>query len=207
MRFLLLIGIFLFCTDLVWAAAGQVMQQKKQMQEAMMQKAIAEQQMAQQAVAQQVVTQQVAAQQAAMQQEFVVDQNIPVSATFTLPSQVGEVQSVVEMSDILKSLETSSKAWPLIISKEPKLFIILKYVDYFKKRGAVIRKPAEEYLDLLDSIMAENADITKNPFENVFQFVATLEYDFDNGLNKDKMIIDLIGKEGYQKNKQRLGMR
>jgi len=197
MRFLLLIGIFLFCTDLVWAAAGQMMQQKKQVQEAMMQKSIVEQQMAQQAVA----------QQGALQQEFVVEQDIPVSATFTLPSQVEEVQSVVEMSDILKSLETSSKAWPLIISKEPKLFIILKYVDYFKKRGAVIRKPAEEYLDLLDSIMAENADITKNPFENIFQLVATLEYDFDTGLNKDKMIIDLIGKEGYQKNKQRLGMR
>ncbi len=213
MKIFFLIGMFLFCNShLLCAAAPQMMQQQKQMQEAVIQKAVIEQQIAQQAVMQKaIVEQQIAKQvaQQALQQEIVVNQEIPISATFTMPEQarVEDVQSVVEMSDILRSLETSSQAWPLIISSEPKLFIIMKYIDSFKKRGAMIRKPPEEYLTLLDGIMAENAELIKNPFENVFQFVAILEYDFDTGQNKDQMIIDLIGKDGYKKNKERLGLR
>jgi len=193
MRILLLIMLFIFYFQhSVSAAAPQLMQRQQKMQQAMMEKAMAEQQLAQ-------------AQQAAGQ-EITINQNIPVSATIEIPAQDQGGGEVVEMADILKSLETSSKAWPLIVDRQPKGFIIYKYIEYFKKKGIIIKKPVEEYIPLIDSMIAENPKIVKNPFKNVFQLVAILEYDFDNRQNKDQMIKELIGTDGYLKNKQRLGL-
>ena len=55
-------------------------------------------------------------------------------------------------------------------------------------------------------MMAQEKEILKNPFESVFQLVAILEYDFDNGQDKNKLLINLLGKDGYLKNKKRLGL-
>ncbi len=203
MKILLLFALLLLnAQDLAWAGAAQMVQQQKKMQEAMIQKAIMEQQIAEQMAqqAQQHMAEQI------VQQGFFIDQEIPVSATFNAPYQPTGEESIVEMNDILKSLETSSKAWSLIIDREPKAFIILKYIDYFKSQKILIKKPADYYVDLVDGMTAQDPGMLKNPFKNVLQLVAILEYDFDNGQSKDKMIMNLLGKEGYLQNKKRLGM-
>ena len=259
MRILVLLWIFIFCAEhSAWAAAAQMIQQRKQMEAATMERAIIERQMTEQIVrrmaaqkaqqiaqqmdqqtiqqmnqqfaqqmvdqlaqqigqqaAQQMVDQiiqqtaQQVAQQAfekAAQEGINVDQDVTVTATFNKPRQKNGEEYVAEMADVLKSLETSSKAWSLIIDKEPKAFILSKYIDSFKTQGIVIKKSAEDYINILDSMAAQDPAMLNNPFKNVFQLVAILEYDFDNGQNKDKMIINLIGKEAYLQNKERLGL-
>ena len=42
------------------------------------------------------------------------------------------------------------------------------------------------------------------PFEQLLQTVAVVEYDFDNGQDKDAMAKKVLGEQGYLKNKQRL---
>ena len=210
MKALLLAGVLVFTSGhLAWAAATQVMQQQKQIQEAIVQKAIVERQIAEQ-MAQQAAQQM--SQQAAQQMVedvvshgFVIDTEIPVSATITQTVPAAE-ESVVEMNDILKSLETSSKAWSMIIDREPKTFIVLKYIDYFKSQKILIKKSADYYVDLIDGMATQDPAMLQNPFKNILQLVAILEYDFDNGQDKDKMVIGVLGKEGYLQNKKRLGL-
>jgi len=196
MKTFLFVLMFIFCSQFsVHAAAPQFMQQQKQAQEEMIKKAIIEQQMAEQAAVQQAAA-----------EKMIIQQNIPVTATIEVPAETQNEGEFVDMSDILKSLETSSKAWPLIVEKQVKGFILYKYIEYFKEQGITINKPISEYLPLIDSMIAQNEEMTKNPFENIVQLVATIEYDFDNGQDKDKMIIDLLGEDGYIKNKKRLGI-
>jgi hypothetical protein len=211
MRIIVLIGMIIFCTEhLAWAAAAQMIEQQKKMQAVMIEKAVIEQQMAEQ-MAQEIAQQtaQQAAQQAfeqAAQEGITLDQNISISATFNKPRTRSGEEYVVEMADVLKSLETSSTAWPLMIDREPKAFILSKYIDYFKTQGAAIKKPIDYYIDILDGMTAQDPAMLENPFKNVFQLVAILEYDFDNGQNKDRMIVNLVGKEAYLQNKKRLGI-
>lgn len=197
MKIFLFTFLFICCTEqLVLGAAAQAIQQQKRTEQAIIEQAVIEKQLTDLAIQQKIMA----------EQEMVIEQNIPIEATITLPQEETGEQTTVDMSDILKSLETSSKAWPLIIGREPKTFIVLKYIDYFKKKGILIKKPADDYVSLLDDLMAQEIEIQNNPFESVLQLVAVLEYDFDNGQDKDKMLIKLLGKDGYLKNKKRLGL-
>ena len=221
-------AIFLFgAQSLAWGVAPQLLEQQRRIQRTVIEQGVDEQmiaqqiaqQMAQQAVEQAAVqaTQdlmvqgaQQAARQAfdqAAQNGIDIGQDVVVAAKFRKPRPPAGEEYVVEMADVLKSLERSSEAWALIIDQEPKGFIISKYVDYFKARGAMIKKPVEHYITLLDNMSAESPEMLKNPFKNIFQLIAVLEYDFDNGQDKDQMIISLIGKEAYLQNKQRLEAR
>lgn len=174
---------------MAWAGAAQAVQQQRKMQEAAMQQAIVQQQIEQQAIA---------------QQQIAIQQHIAIQ-TQPRPSPTGE-EYVVSMKDVLKSLETSSKAWTLMIDRDPKIFVIMQYMDYFKENRVKIKKSADYYVDLIDAMAAQDPAMLKNPFKNVFQLVAILEYDFDNGQDKDKMVINLLGRDGFLQNKKRLGL-
>jgi len=174
---------------MAWAGAAQAVQQQRKMQEAAMQQAIVQQQIEQQAIA---------------QQQIAIQQHIAIQ-TQPRPSPTGE-EYVVSMKDVLKSLEASSKAWTLMIDRDPKIFVIMQYMDYFKENRVKIKKSADYYVDLIDAMAAQDPAMLKNPFKNVFQLVAILEYDFDNGQDKDKMVINLLGRDGFLQNKKRLGL-
>lgn len=194
-RIFLLMIPCLFIARLAWASAGQAIQQQRQMQEMAIQKAVAEQQIQQQIAVQ---------QQIAAQQQIVVQEHIALQ-TQPRPSPTGE-EYIVSLKDVFKSLETSSKAWALMIDRDPKILVVTEYIDYFKDNQIKIKKPAEYYVDLIDMMAEQDPAMLKTPFRNVFQLVSILEYDFDNGQDKDKMIINLLGREGYLQNKQRLGL-
>ena len=48
---------------------------------------------------------------------------------------------------------------------------------------------------------------SSRPFDQVLQFVAIIEYDFNNGQDKDEMAQKLLGEEGYLRNKRRLNLQ
>lgn len=190
MKKVILLTVFcLLITRFAWAGAGQAIQQQRKMQEAAMQQAIVQQQIEQQAIA---------------QQQIAIQQHIAIQ-TQPRPSPTGE-EYVVSMKDVLISLKTSSKAWTLMIDRDPKIFVVMQYIDFFKENKVKIRKSADHYVDLIDAMAEQDPAMLKNPFKNVFQLVAILEYDFDNGQDKDKMVVNLLGREGYLQNKKRLGL-
>ena len=60
---------------------------------------------------------------------------------------------------------------------------------------------------MIDGMALENPEMLAQPFVNILQVVAVLEYDFDNGENKDAMALKVLGsKEAVMKNRERLGL-
>jgi hypothetical protein len=187
----------------------RVLQQKQMMGQAMQQKALQDQalqhQMAEQQVYQDVLRQQ--AQQEAAGRSGVLStddamSNIPQN-TYA-PSQE-EPAEISNMESIWKDMETSSEIWPQIIDPEPKELTIQRYIESYQAKGIMIRKPAQHYIAIIDSMMNANPNLSKTPFKDVLKLAAIVEYDFDNGQDKDQLIVRILGQQGYESNKKRLG--
>ena len=52
-----------------------------------------------------------------------------------------------------------------------------------------------------------NGAMLKNPFKDILRLVAIMEYDFDNGQDKDEMARRILGEKVYQENKKRISQR
>ena len=116
------------------------------------------------------------------------------------------VDKIVKLREIWKGLETSSEAWILIIDSEPKRVTVENYIQIYAKKGIIIRRNPQYYVDIIDDMVKTNVSMLKNPFSSVLRLVAIIEYDFDNGENPDILVKQLLGEEGHLRNKERLGL-
>lgn len=117
-----------------------------------------------------------------------------------------EIQQVADISEVLDSLEHSSRIWPLIADAEIKIFIVREYIQMFSEHGIIIRHPPEHYVVAIDAMAQESQAMLDIPFMQVMQIVAIIEYDFDNGQDKDAMARQILGNDqAWQANRQRLG--
>jgi len=119
--------------------------------------------------------------------------------------EVLKPKEIVTLSQIWEHLETSSEVWGLMMDDTPKVVIVDKYIEWFKQRGISIQNPPIFYVQMLDSMSQDNPEFLKSPFEGVLRTMAIIEYDFNNGRDKDLMAQEELGEEVYQKNKERLG--
>jgi hypothetical protein len=220
---ILLLALLSTSPHLSWAGAVQGVQQKKAYEEAMLQKAIVERQMMEQV---QMEALQRALTDQAMQQHIYVDPQTgatmifapgmeqpteipPMPGTQVLQSATQDhspIEQVSDIQEVLSSLEHSSRIWPLIADKEPKAFIVNEYIGRFRAQGAVLRLPPEHYVDLIDAMTAQDPQALDLPFAQIMQVVAVLEYDFDNGQNKDTLAQQILGREAFIANRERLGL-
>ncbi len=115
-----------------------------------------------------------------------------------------DIKDIVDIADILKSLETSSRAWELMIDAEAKEMVIQHFIDTFKQQNALIRKPARTYVPMIDGMAAGQPEMLENPFENILRLTAIMEYDFDVGQDKDELAKKILGEKAYIENKKRL---
>ncbi len=160
---------------------------------------------------QQVVAQQRAvAQQKAIQQrqaiqlegtQRVARQNISISKQ----REDAEVKDIVTIAQIWESMETTSEVWALMLDVNPKVATVDRYIEWYKQRGIVIQNPPIYYVQMIDAMSKNSSAMLKSPFEEVLKKVAIIEYDFDNGRDKDLMAREILGEEAFQKNKARLG--
>lgn len=206
------------------------MQQQMQMQ----QQALIQQRIAQQAAAKaaaetamvaQYQNQRVTAQQAAVQsatgQRITRQINVHGQISPQVPAdaiaaglmqqeaeKAAQVQEVVTLDQLLRSLDNSSEAWPLMIDEEAKWAVVNQYIARYRQEGVVIRKPATYYSGMIDSMSAQAPEMLAKPFSRILETVAVIEYDFDNGHNKDVMARQILGSDqAVAANKKRLGIR
>lgn len=185
-----------------------IMQQQiimqRQMQEAQ-QKAVVEMAIQQRAMeaAMQQRTAQVAAE-AAMQAQAAASQ-VPVQATIEIPAE--EPEEIADFSQVLQSLDTSSEVWPLIMDNDVKQAIVDKYVQDYRKQGVAINGPIEGYAAMIDEMTQQSPQMLQSPFPQVLQVAAIIQYDFNNGQDKDVMAMKILGSpEAAMQNKRRLGI-
>ena len=121
-----------------------------------------------------------------------------------IPSQY--VKEVVPVSDLWISLDKSSKAWPLIIDKKAKGVTVSHYIQKLAADKGVIRKDPLYYAQMIDDMSKQNPSMLLQPFIDVLRIMAIIEYDYDNGLDKDALARRIFPDEkSFQANKQRLG--
>lgn len=110
-----------------------------------------------------------------------------------------------ELARVFSYLRNSSEIWTQINDNRIKMLIIGRYIDLYRQEGVLIRKPALYYAQLIDSMARENPAMLRQPFDRVLQMAAIVEYDFNNGQNKDALALQILGsREAVVKNRQRL---
>ncbi|MDP2653581.1 MAG: hypothetical protein Q8Q08_06050 [Candidatus Omnitrophota bacterium] len=118
-----------------------------------------------------------------------------------------EVVEEADLKDILASFEMSSRAWPLVIDREAKAVVVSYYIERFRRQGVTINKSSFFYADMVDSMVQATPDMLTQPLENIIRVLAVLEYDFNNGQDKDGMAFKVLGnREAVKANRQRLGL-
>jgi len=115
--------------------------------------------------------------------------------------------NTAHLREIWTEMENSSETWALIIDQEPKLKTIKHFVNDYKYDEIFIEKSAEEYVRIIDDMALNSPSIFEEPFKRVLMMAAILEYDFDNGTDKDELMLKLLKTpEAVRSNKERLGL-
>ena len=113
----------------------------------------------------------------------------------------------LELYQIWEFFEEKSGLWAYMIDTAPKIKTVERFIKIYRDNGIYIYKNASGYVRLIDEMTQGNSALLNSPFADVLKFVAIMEYDFDNGKNKDMMARHLLGEKVYQENKRRLGMQ
>ncbi len=115
-----------------------------------------------------------------------------------------EVKDEVGLEQIVDALQGSAKSWELIINSQDKQIVVEEFIRKYSSQGIAIRKPAAYYANFIDEMSKGSPEMLDMPFDRVLQVVAVMEYDFDNGQNKDMLAQKILGQKFYETNKKRL---
>ena len=110
---------------------------------------------------------------------------------------------MVDLSEVWKKLDTKSTVWTLLIDDQAKLLTVSEYIDRFQKQGVKINEPPEHYVQMIDQIVTGKSADASRPFGELVQIVAIVDYDFDNGMDKDDLARKVLGEAGFEANKKR----
>lgn len=116
-------------------------------------------------------------------------------------------ETVVAIEDLWSALDQGSLAWQKIVDADIKRLTVAEYMDRFRKLGIKISRSPGEYVETIDSMASQNPGFLQAPFMSVLSYAAIVEYDFDNGGNKDEMARKVLGEENFLANKKRLFKR
>ena len=128
----------------------------------------------------------------------------PPVATPMLPSTTStDVKDVVDLSEVWKKLDSKSTVWTLLIDDQAKALTVSEYIDRFRQQGVKINAPPEHYVQLIDQVVQQNSQLLQRPFGDLLQMLAIVDYDFDNGMDKDALAKAVLGEAAFEANKKR----
>ncbi|MBF0386958.1 MAG: apolipoprotein N-acyltransferase [Candidatus Omnitrophica bacterium] len=114
-------------------------------------------------------------------------------------------ETIVGINELWQALERSSRSWAQIIDREVKLLTVSEFIDRFRKEGIRIGHSPGEYVSKIDALSSSSPEMLQSPFGNLLSYLAVMDYDFDNGQNKDALARKILGEANYLANKKRLG--
>jgi hypothetical protein len=119
-------------------------------------------------------------------------------------SSMDQPDTVVDIQDLWKALDVSSEAWAQIVDREIKVLTVSEYIDRFRKMKIKISRPPGYYVGLIDALGEQMTGFLSAPFTNVLSYAAIVEYDFDNGTNKDELARQILGSGQFESNRKRV---
>jgi len=123
----------------------------------------------------------------------------PPSASFA-----DQADTVVGIEDLWSALDVSAGSWSRIVDKEIKLLTVSEYIDRFRKMKVKINKSPGFYVGLIDAFGGQMEGFLSAPFGNVLSYAAIVEYDFDNGEDKDALARQVLGEAQFESNRKRV---
>jgi len=115
-------------------------------------------------------------------------------------------QTQVDITRLINSFKVASLKWTEVLDQRTKEKIVSFFIAEFKKNNIIIKKDSSHYVGIIDNMSRQNPDLLNNSFDKILQIVSIIEYDFDNGQDKDLMAQKILGTQGYIRNKERLGL-
>ncbi len=119
--------------------------------------------------------------------------------------KAGDVKQIALIQEVWLSLDKKSTAWSLLIDNYAKYMTVEEYKNRFRRDNVKINKPPAYYARMIDELSHQNPTMLEQPFSNLMQILSIMEYDFDNGIDKDALAQKVLGPEMYEANKKRLG--
>lgn len=112
-----------------------------------------------------------------------------------------------EKEKLVNDLKKSSYAWMMMMSNKTREYIIKRFINEYRQKGAVISKEPSFYIGFIDNLLLNKTEMMEIPLPAVLQIAAIIEYDFTNGQDKDAMAKKVLGENAFKKNKERLGLK
>ncbi|MEI8013126.1 MAG: hypothetical protein WCI27_11735, partial [Candidatus Omnitrophota bacterium] len=175
--------------------AQQVIMAKTQLAQAQMQKAVA---------AKKAETGAAAALGQKLAADVMAKRAAAHAAAESEPASDASAETEVGIQELWDALDRSSESWPLIIDREVKLLTVSEYIDRFRKMHVRVTKPPVYYVGLIDSLAGQLEGFLSAPFSNVLSYAAIVEYDFDNGTDKDTLARNILGEQQFLANRKRV---
>ena len=120
---------------------------------------------------------------------------MPQQQQVAAPSGSSDVQEVVDLSEVWKKLDKKSTVWTLLIDDQAKLLTVSEYIGRFQKEGVKINAPPVHYVQMIDQ-MSHKIRRCSRAFRGIDANMAIMDYDFDNGMNKDDLARKVLGEAG-----------
>ena len=111
-----------------------------------------------------------------------------------------------DFARLLLSFKESSRMWPNIAEAKVRELIIIYFIDEYRNQGVTIKKSPTSYVAMIDGMARESPEMLNLAMLQVLRVAAIIEYDFDNGTDKDALAKGVLGPDGVSNNKKRLGI-
>lgn len=118
-----------------------------------------------------------------------------------------DVQDEQDLTEVWKKLDKKSTVWKLLIDDQAKTLTVSEYINRFGQEGVKISAPPSHYVQMIDQAVDQNPQMLDRPFGELLQILAIIDYDFDNGMDRDILARKVLGPAGYEANKQRFSQQ
>ena len=134
------------------------------------------------------------------------ERDVTLDVLVPAPIDESQVKDVVDIEDLWKTFATTSENWPLIMEIQAKVLTVDRWIHQYQEKGVTISKPPLYYAQMIDGLSQQNPAMLNQPFDKLLQFMAIVEYDFDNGTDKDQLAKKFLGEQVWKSNRHRLGL-
>ena len=136
-------------------------------------------------------------------QQQIPSSGVAQQAPSAAPASPADTQEVVDLSEVWKKLDKKSTVWTLLDDDQSKLLTVSEYIGRYQKEGVKINQPPAHYAQLIDQMAQGNPQMLQQPFGELLRILAIVDYDFDNGMDKDSLARQVLGEAAYEENKKR----
>ncbi len=127
---------------------------------------------------------------------------VPPASTASPTGPVMPKKDPSEYNAMMGELAQSMASWPTLNPEDQRLAVAAVIQLLGQQRGKIARPPAY-YADRINQSLQASKEILGMSLDRVVVIFAVMDYDFDNGQDKDLLAQEILGPSMYAANKAR----